>query len=219
MLGDGRLLLGHFKIPCVCFNDGLVSLMADKDVMKLLECVPMFREVDAYVEEDVSVVEQHMIEVRFRNEHSEGLVIEEIVQAVRLNEDAKEDCDLLAETDLEFRNKSTKMKEKLSQENPSIDEIFDDFNSSLDNVIRTLSQDDMDMPRGMVTPDMDDDASISGLEANKVELELEDAEANVDLFVDLDQTYEEDFHSHLDEANVLSWNLKMRWWLQKSLIT
>nr|GEU71965.1 hypothetical protein [Tanacetum cinerariifolium] len=235
-LGDGRLLFGHFKIPCVCFNDGLVLLMADEDVMKLLECVPMFREVDAYVEEDVSVVEQHMIEVRKTcgeftkkmstplGECTNGVNVcfgdsddDEFpyMSTKRMKEEMKRRIsnqfalrDLLAETDLEFGNKSTKMKEKLSQENPSLDEIFDGFNSSLDNVITTLSQDDMDMPRGMVAPDMDDDASISGLEADEVELELEDAVADVDLFVDLDQTYEEDFHSHLDEANVVELELE-----------
>ncbi|GJR07873.1 hypothetical protein Tco_0790525 [Tanacetum coccineum] len=205
-LGDGRLLVGHFKIPCICFDDGLVLLMADEDVVKLLECVPRFRKVDAYVEEDVSVVEQHMIEVRFRNEHSKGLVIEEIVQEVGLNEDAKEDLfpyiyakrmkqeterrisdqfalrDLLAKTNFEFGNKYTKMKEKLN---------------------------DMDMPWGMVAPDTDDDASISGLEADEVELELEDEQMKLSwnlkmrIFAHLDEAYKEDVDSHLDEALVL----------------
>ncbi|GJV28834.1 hypothetical protein Tco_1385282 [Tanacetum coccineum] len=78
-LGDGRLLFSHFKIPCTSLDDRLVPLMEDEDVVKLLEYMLRFREVDVCVEKDVSVVEQHMIEVRFRNEHSEGLLIEEIV--------------------------------------------------------------------------------------------------------------------------------------------
>ncbi|GJS26906.1 hypothetical protein Tco_0487526 [Tanacetum coccineum] len=78
-------------IPYTCLDDGLVPLMAHEDVVKLLQYVPRFREVDVYVEEDVLVVRQHIIEVRFRIEHLKGLVIKEIVQEVGLNEDAKED--------------------------------------------------------------------------------------------------------------------------------
>ncbi|GKC27600.1 retrotransposon protein [Tanacetum coccineum] len=55
-LGDGRLLFSHFKTPCTSLDDRLVPLMADEDVVKLLEYVPRFREVDVYVEEDVLVV-------------------------------------------------------------------------------------------------------------------------------------------------------------------
>nr|GEY11420.1 hypothetical protein [Tanacetum cinerariifolium] len=57
----------------------------------------------------------------------------------------------------------TEMKDKLSQENLSLDEIFDDMNSSLYNVIAKLSQDDMNMPWSMIALDRDDDAIISRL--------------------------------------------------------
>ncbi|GJZ13036.1 hypothetical protein Tco_0548266 [Tanacetum coccineum] len=116
-------------------------------------------EVDVYVKEDVLVVEQHMVEVRFINEYSKGLVIEEIVQEVGLNEDVKEDLGnkgkyfntspkkwTLLWIDRKIWYKTAEMKENLSEENPSLDEIFDDMNSSVDNVIAKLSQDDMDMP-------------------------------------------------------------------------
>ncbi|GJW62567.1 hypothetical protein Tco_0111902 [Tanacetum coccineum] len=74
-----------------------------------------------------------------------------------------------------------------------------------DSVIASLSQDDMDMPWGMVAPDTDDDASISELEADEVKLELKDAVADTYIFAYLDQAYEEDedFDSYLDEALVL----------------
>nr|GEU95108.1 hypothetical protein [Tanacetum cinerariifolium] len=71
-----------------------------------------------------------------------------------------------------------------------------------------LIQDDMDMPWGMAAPDTDDDASISGLEADDVELELEDEIADADIFVDLEQAYEEEVHSHLDEANEVELELE-----------
>nr|GFC22049.1 transposase, MuDR, MULE transposase domain protein [Tanacetum cinerariifolium] len=45
-----------------CLDDGLVLLMANEDVMNLLEYVPRFKEVDIYVEENVLVVERHMME-------------------------------------------------------------------------------------------------------------------------------------------------------------
>nr|GEW17312.1 transposase, MuDR, MULE transposase domain protein [Tanacetum cinerariifolium] len=112
-LGNGGLLFSHFKIQCTCFDDGLVPLMADKDVVKLLQYVPRFKEVNVYVEEDVLVVEQHMIEVRFTNEHSKGLVIEEIV-----------------EEKLTFRNKIAEIKEKSSQENPKNPDIFADLDQA-----------------------------------------------------------------------------------------
>ncbi|GKB10328.1 hypothetical protein Tco_0844251 [Tanacetum coccineum] len=149
-LGDGRILFSHFKIPCTSLDDGLASLMADEDVVKLLEYVPRFREVDVYVKEDVLVVEQHMIEVRVK---------------------------------------------------------------------ASLSQDDMDMPWGMVAPNTDDDASINEalvLEAYEVDVDSHLDEALVleevgdlgmfDNSVDddsLQQAYEEDIDSHLGEALVL----------------
>ncbi|GJV69098.1 hypothetical protein Tco_1484607 [Tanacetum coccineum] len=79
--------------------------------------------------------------------------------------------------DLEIGNKTVEMKEKLT----------------------SLSQDDLDMPWGMATPDTDDDASIT----NEVESELEDEIAVAKIFADLDEAYEEDVDSHLDEAFVL----------------
>ncbi|GJZ64354.1 hypothetical protein Tco_0620775 [Tanacetum coccineum] len=115
-LGDGRLLFSHFNIPCTSLDDGLVSLMADEDVVKLLEYMPMFREFDVYVEEVVLVIEQHMIEV---------------------------------------------------------------------SVIVSLSQDDMNMPWGMVARYMNDDAIISELEADEVHLKLKDEEpSEVDMEVE-----------------------------------
>ncbi|GJU51029.1 hypothetical protein Tco_1220584 [Tanacetum coccineum] len=53
----------------------------------------------------------------------------------------------------------------------------------------------------MATPDTDNDASIN--EANEVESELEDEIAFTKIFVDLDEAYEEDVDSHMDEAFVL----------------
>ncbi|GJU03412.1 hypothetical protein Tco_1113750 [Tanacetum coccineum] len=115
-LGDGRLLFSHFNILCTSLDDGLVSLMADEDVVKLLEYMPMFREFDVYVEEVVLVIEQHMIEV---------------------------------------------------------------------SVIASLSQDDMNMPWGMVARYTNDYASISELEADEVDLKLKDEEpSEVDLEVE-----------------------------------
>nr|GEY10718.1 hypothetical protein [Tanacetum cinerariifolium] len=80
LLRDGRLLFSHFKIPSTSLDDGLISLMKYEDVVKFLEYMLRFKEVDVCVKEDVSLIEQHMIEVRFRNEHSYSLLIKEIVQ-------------------------------------------------------------------------------------------------------------------------------------------
>ncbi|GKD86952.1 hypothetical protein Tco_1358106, partial [Tanacetum coccineum] len=61
-LGDYRILFNHFNIPCTSLDDGLVLLMADEDIVKLLEYMHV------YVKEDVSVVEQHVIELDKANE-------------------------------------------------------------------------------------------------------------------------------------------------------
>nr|GEU33570.1 hypothetical protein [Tanacetum cinerariifolium] len=169
-------------IDCHLFSiDEYVAMLDELGLEKLF-----------YVEEDVSVVEQHMIE------EMERIIFDQFAFRV-----------LLAEIDLEFGNKSIEMKDKLSQENPSINETFDDFNSSLNNIIANLSQDDMDMPWGMVAPDTIDDASIRRLEADEVELELEDEVADANIFADLDQAYDEDFHSHLkNEANEVELELE-----------
>nr|GEV38325.1 hypothetical protein [Tanacetum cinerariifolium] len=49
---------------------------------------------------------------------------------------------------------------------------------------------------GMATPDTDDDANIT----NEVESERDDEIAVAKIFADLDEAYEEDVDSHLDEA-------------------
>ena len=53
--------------------------MSDQDVLTLLKFVPWYKEIDVYVETDVSLVEKHMLLVRgFQS--SKCLVIEPIVE-------------------------------------------------------------------------------------------------------------------------------------------
>ncbi|GKA92568.1 hypothetical protein Tco_0814493 [Tanacetum coccineum] len=52
---------------------------------------------------------------------------------------------LLEEIEFELEHDSEKMKEKLSQENVSQKEVMDDINSSLDNILEKLSQNDVEM--------------------------------------------------------------------------
>ena len=64
-LGDDKqLLFIHFKVPGLSLDDGLVPLMSDQDVLTLLKFVPRYKEIDVYVESDVSLVEKHMMLVR-----------------------------------------------------------------------------------------------------------------------------------------------------------
>ena len=53
--------------------------MSDQDVLTLLKFVPRYKEIDIYVETDVSLVEKHMLLVRVF-QSSQGLVIEQIVE-------------------------------------------------------------------------------------------------------------------------------------------
>ncbi|GJX55566.1 hypothetical protein Tco_0285463 [Tanacetum coccineum] len=56
------LLLTHFRIPRESLNEGLLPLMSEEDMILFLEYVPRFREVEVYIETNVSLVERHMME-------------------------------------------------------------------------------------------------------------------------------------------------------------
>nr|GEW00840.1 hypothetical protein [Tanacetum cinerariifolium] len=141
-----------------------------------------------------------MMEVRFRNKHSNGLVIEEIVQEVGLNEDVKED----------LGNKG-----KQVETSPKKLHSFRERKTSDQFAFRNLLA-EIDLE------ETNDDASISGLEgdfptwvnddfldqANEVEWQhysyyaLEDEEDIAGMFAELDQAYKENVVSHLDEPVV-----------------
>nr|GEU30512.1 transposase, MuDR, MULE transposase domain protein [Tanacetum cinerariifolium] len=54
-LGDNnKIMYTYFRIPSMSLDDGLVSLMADEDVIKLLNYVPMYKEIKVYIETNVS---------------------------------------------------------------------------------------------------------------------------------------------------------------------
>ncbi|GKB78126.1 hypothetical protein Tco_0945021 [Tanacetum coccineum] len=75
---DGRILFSHFRIPGKSLDEGLTPLMSDKDVLSMLWHVPRDREIDVYVENDVSLVEKQMMEVSLAK--GKGVLIEEIVE-------------------------------------------------------------------------------------------------------------------------------------------
>ncbi|PWA51323.1 hypothetical protein CTI12_AA455980 [Artemisia annua] len=74
---DRTLVFTHFRIPVESLDDGLLPLMSDKDARRLVECVPIFKELELYIETGVSLVECQMIE-RMTTK-GKGVVIEEIV--------------------------------------------------------------------------------------------------------------------------------------------
>ena len=49
-LGDDRLMSTHFRISRQSFDDGLVPLVADEDVLTLVKYVPKFTEIEVYLE-------------------------------------------------------------------------------------------------------------------------------------------------------------------------
>ncbi|GKB14143.1 hypothetical protein Tco_0848066 [Tanacetum coccineum] len=62
-LGDNnQILFIYFRISWIYLDDGLVSLMADSDVIKLLNFVPGCKEIEVYIETSVSLVELHLVE-------------------------------------------------------------------------------------------------------------------------------------------------------------
>ncbi|PWA40597.1 auxin efflux carrier family protein [Artemisia annua] len=80
-LGDNeQKLFIHFRVPSLNLDDGLVPLMSDQDVKLLLNFVPRYKEVDVFVETDVSLVEKQLFEHTCWRKASKGIVIKEILQ-------------------------------------------------------------------------------------------------------------------------------------------
>nr|GEU74136.1 hypothetical protein [Tanacetum cinerariifolium] len=81
---NNKILFTHFKIPMMSFDDGLVPIIADHDVIELLNYVPECKEKEVYIETGVSLVEIHLVELAVSQSQSKGVgngvVIEEIVK-------------------------------------------------------------------------------------------------------------------------------------------
>ncbi|GJQ99017.1 hypothetical protein Tco_0522002, partial [Tanacetum coccineum] len=71
---NNKTLFTHFKIPGMSLDDVLVSLMADADVIKLLNYLPMCKETKVCIETDVSLVEQHLVEFLVSHSQSKEVV-------------------------------------------------------------------------------------------------------------------------------------------------
>ncbi|GKB76468.1 hypothetical protein Tco_0943363, partial [Tanacetum coccineum] len=178
-LGNGILLFSHFKILGESFDEGLVPLIGDEDVLTLLKHVPKFREIEVYVEVDVSLVKQHMRKVMSgkgkgvggKECEGKGVVIEEIVEDDGLAEDTNVYTPLVPSSTGENLNlidsdddlliycsrwsnegiECDKMKEKVSQYNVIAEEVIGDMNYNLDKIIEKLklNHDALEMPIGM----------------------------------------------------------------------
>ncbi|GJZ70678.1 hypothetical protein Tco_0634529 [Tanacetum coccineum] len=88
---DCRLLLTHFRIPWESLDEGLLPLMSDEDVIRLLKYVPRLRELDVHIEIGVSLVERHMMERMMSK--GNGVVIEEIIEVHDLNDAIRKEFD------------------------------------------------------------------------------------------------------------------------------
>ena len=75
-LGDDSTLFSNFRIPEKSLDDGLVPLMSVEDVVQMFKYVPHFKEIDVYIEEGISSVEEHYLYVR--NSRGKGVLIEEM---------------------------------------------------------------------------------------------------------------------------------------------
>ncbi|PWA76468.1 hypothetical protein CTI12_AA235150 [Artemisia annua] len=59
---DHALVFTYFKIPDESLDDGLLPLKSEEDVRRLVEYVPIFTQLELYIETGVSVVECEMME-------------------------------------------------------------------------------------------------------------------------------------------------------------
>nr|GEV89616.1 hypothetical protein [Tanacetum cinerariifolium] len=67
---DGSILFSRFRIPRKSMDEGLLPLMSNKDMLSLLQYVPIYKEIEVYVE-------KNMMEVVLGT--CKGVVIEEVV--------------------------------------------------------------------------------------------------------------------------------------------
>ncbi|PWA41805.1 zeaxanthin epoxidase [Artemisia annua] len=63
-LGDGSILFTHFRISRESLDHRLVPLMSVEDVVTMLKYVLRFKEIEVYIEEGFSSVEQHFLDMR-----------------------------------------------------------------------------------------------------------------------------------------------------------
>ncbi|GJZ21004.1 hypothetical protein Tco_0558043 [Tanacetum coccineum] len=101
-LGDNnKILFTHFRIHGMPLDDGFVPLMANVDVIKLLNYVTRCKEIEVYIETDVSLVELHLVELVVSQSHikgvGNGVVIEEIVEDNVVSSSGKESGMLMLE--------------------------------------------------------------------------------------------------------------------------
>ncbi|PWA97584.1 transposase, MuDR, MULE transposase domain protein [Artemisia annua] len=87
-LGDDKILFTHFRIPEESLDDRLFPLISEEHVVILLKYVPRFKEIEVYIETYVSLVEQHLMEMRSRR--GKGVVIEDIEEGDLVKEAEKD---------------------------------------------------------------------------------------------------------------------------------
>nr|GEV98479.1 hypothetical protein [Tanacetum cinerariifolium] len=77
---DGSILFSHFRIPGKSLDEGLVPLMSNQDVLSLLQYVPIFKEIEVYVENNTMEVVLCTIK---------GIVIKEVMKDDEVKEASK----------------------------------------------------------------------------------------------------------------------------------
>ncbi|GKB32626.1 hypothetical protein Tco_0872027 [Tanacetum coccineum] len=70
---DNKILVMRFRILGMSLDDGLVPLIVDAYVIKLLDYVPTCKEIEVYIETDVSLVEQYLVELLVSHSQNKGV--------------------------------------------------------------------------------------------------------------------------------------------------
>ncbi|GJW73730.1 hypothetical protein Tco_0133100 [Tanacetum coccineum] len=130
---DGRLLFTHFRILGQSLDEGLLPPMSDEDVIRFLEYVPRFRDLEVYIEIGVSLVKRHMIEGM--TSKGKGVMIEEIMDH-DVNDVVGKEFDSengnSRKLPLEFPppcKDSIKLPDDVEFEHGMEDNLYDDFDS------------------------------------------------------------------------------------------
>ncbi|GKC18013.1 ribonuclease H-like domain-containing protein, partial [Tanacetum coccineum] len=143
-LKDGSILFSRFRIPGKSLDEGLVPLMSNQDVLSLLQYVPIYKEIEVYVENNT-------MEVVLGT--GKGVVIEEVVDDDEVKEASETgnsgkqllsvtendvqtktkpltlpwSFESLSDSDINFSHKTLEMKNEVKAEQEMEEPVHNDF--------------------------------------------------------------------------------------------
>ncbi|GJS60387.1 hypothetical protein Tco_0655171 [Tanacetum coccineum] len=178
------LLLTHFRIPRESLNEGLLPLMSEEDMIIFLKYVPRFREVEVYIETNVSLVERHMIEQMTSTKLIKEIMDYDVNDTVGKKFDADSGN---SEIDHEFGfNNPSQDEQDVSNDVDFDDVIFDDISFIMSILIFEKS---WDVPTWFSDEDVDQGIDVEW--KDDPYHNVDEPEEISEMFADLDEALDE----------------------------